>query len=126
MGFDYSLLPLLKDTDFDADKLNGDPKVTNSADLYECDRWLYDTYDNSVILDILNNFLPNFEKPVLLVYAQDDPWTGSRITNINPVAKLIMNPDGVHKQDINNADHYSPAIRQEIIDYIAKYVKIQK
>jgi predicted alpha/beta-fold hydrolase len=98
--------------------------VGNPNKLYDCDMWLYDAYDNSVHLDILNNFLPNCEKPILLVYSQNDPWTGARITNVNPVAKLIINPDGIHHQDINNPEHYSPALRQEIIDYIGKYVKL--
>ena len=121
-GFDYSLLPVLEGTGFDAEKLV--PKVNNPQSLFECDMWLYDTYDNSVNLDILNNFLPNCEKPILLVYSQNDPWTGCRITNVNPVAKLIINPDSYHNQDINNPEHYSPALRQEIIDYIGKYVKL--
>lgn len=118
-GFDYSLLPQLEGTGFDAAKADENP-----FELYECDMWLYDTYDNSVHLDILNNFLPNFDKPILLVYSQHDPWTGGRVTNVNPVAKLIINPDGIHGEDINNPDHYSPALRQEIIDYIGKYVKL--
>jgi hypothetical protein len=123
MGFDYSLFPSLEGTSFDAENMKS-PKAYNLEDLYECDMWLYDAYDNSVNLDILNNFLPNCEKPILLVYSQNDPWTGGRITNVNPVAKLIINPDGFHHQDINNPDHYSPALRQEIIDYIGKYVKL--
>ena len=122
-NFDYSLFPALEGTSFDAENMKS-PKAYNLEDLYECDMWLYDTYDNSVNLDILNNFLPNCEKPILLVYSQNDPWTGGRITNVNPVAKLIINPDGFHHQDINNPDHYSPALRQEIIDYIGKYVKL--
>ena len=122
MGFDFSLFPSLEDTSFDADKLV--PRVGNPNKLYDCDMWLYDAYDNSVHLDILNNFLPNCKKPILLVYSQNDPWTGARITNVNPVAKLIINPDGIHHQDINNPEHYSPALRQEIIDYIGKYVKL--
>jgi hypothetical protein len=35
-----------------------------------------------------------------------------------------MNPDGIHNQDINNPENYSPALRQEIIDYIGKFVKL--
>ena len=121
-GFDYSLLPQLEGTGFDESLLN-DPKA-NPLDLFECDRWLYDTYDNSLFMDVLNNFLPNFDKPMLLVYSQNDPCTGAGVTKVNPVAKLIMNPDGIHNHDINNPDHYSPALRQEIIDYIGKYVKL--
>ena len=124
MGFDYSLLPQLEGTGFDADKRNGNPREVNPFEFYKRDLWVYDTYDNSVILDIVNNFLPNFDKPILLVYCQNDPWTGARPTNLNPVAKLIINPGGFHFMDINNPDHYSPALRQEIIDYIGKYVKL--
>lgn len=119
-----SLLPVLEGTGFDADKLNSNPKENNPFELYERDLWVYDTYDNSVILDIRNNFLPNFDKPMLFVYSQNDPRTGGHVTNVNPVAKLIMNPDGIHHQDINNPEHYAPALRQEIIDYIGKYVKL--
>lgn len=119
VGFDYSLLPQLEGTGFDAAKADENP-----FDLFERDLWLYDTYDNSVMLDIVNNFLPNFDKPILLVYCQNDPWTGGRPTNLNPVTKLIINPDGYHNQEINNPDLYDPALRQEIIDYIGKYVKL--
>jgi hypothetical protein len=35
-----------------------------------------------------------------------------------------MNPDGIHNQDINNPENYSPALHQEIIDYIGKFVKL--
>ena len=75
-------------------------------------------------LDLRNNFLPNCTKPILLVYSTNDSWTGGAVTKVNPVAKLLMNPIGIHNQDINNEENYTPELRQEIIDYIAKYVKL--
>ena len=123
-AFDYSLYPQLEGTGFDADKLNVPSKEYNQRELYDCDLWLYDTYDNSLHLDILNNFLPNCTKPLLLVYVKNDSWTGGAVTKVNPVAKLLMNPIGMHNQDINNEENYTPEFRQEIIDYIAKYVKL--
>ena len=122
--YDYSLYPQLEGTGFDADKLNSNPKENNPLDLFDCDLWLYDTYDNSVFIDMLQNHLPNCTKPILLVYAKTDPWTGARVTDVNPVAKLMINPVGMHNQDINNEENYTPEMRQEIIDYIAKYVKL--
>lgn len=122
-AYDYSLVPQLEGTDFDASILNSNPKVSNPSALFDCDVWLYDYYDNSTILDILSNFLPNFSKPILFVYSKSDPWTGARPATINPVAKMVINPDGVHNQDLNNKDHYSAACRQEILDYVSKYVQ---
>ena len=123
-AFDYSLYPQLEGTGFDADKLNVPSKEYNQRELYDCDLWLYDTYDNSHNLDLRNNFLPNCTKPILLVYSTNDSWTGGAVTKVNPVAKLLMNPIGIHNQDINNEENYTPEMRQEIIDYIAKYVKL--
>ena len=109
---------------FDDPLFKAEPKELNLNGLFDVDLWLYDTYDNSMILDILNNFLPSTNKPILLVYSKNDSWTGARPEVINnSVAKMIINPDGIHAQDINNPSHYSPAIRNEILDYISRYVK---
>ncbi len=122
-AYDYSLLEdNLKGIEFDYDALKN-PKPFNPSTLFDIDMWLYDTYDNSMMLDLLNNFLPTSKYPILFVYSKNDPWTGARPEKINEsVSKMIINPDGIHSQDINNSKHYSIALRNEIIDYVSKYV----
>ena len=117
--YDYSVYAnLLDGTAFDYDAA-----WANASELAPADRWLYDTYDNTFITDLRDNFLPSTTCPILLVYTKDDPWTGSRPASVNPQsAKLIINPDGIHRHDINNAEHYAPALRQEIMDFVALYV----
>ncbi len=124
-AYDYTLVEdLLKGMDFDY-SLVTDVKKANTSNLFECDTWLYDTYDNTMMLDLLNNFLPTCQYPILFVYSKDDPWTGARPAKINEsVAKLIINPDGIHNQDINNPRHYSEAVYAEIYDYVTRYVKL--
>lgn len=35
---------------------------------------------------------------------------------------MIINPLGVHNHDINNPEHFTPEMRQEIMNFIARYV----
>jgi hypothetical protein len=78
-------------------------------------------------MDILDNFLPNTDKPILMVYSQSDPWTGARPTIIHsPNVKVIINPDGIHNHDINNEKHYAQVVKQEIMDFITEYAGLPK
>lgn len=124
---DYTLVEeQLKGVEVDYNFLNN-PTPFNPSTLFNRDIWLYDTYSNAMMLDLLNNFLPTTKAPILFVYSKDDPWTGARPAKINEsVAKMIINPNGIHNQDINNQKHYSQQVRQEILDYIGKYITITK
>lgn len=109
---------LLEGTSFDFNKILQDPSKLKAED-----RWLYGTYNNTLLKDIRNNFIPNTTCPILFVYAKDDPWTGARPDRINEqYSKLVINPIGVHDHDINNEQHYTLAMKQEIMDFIARYV----
>ena len=95
----------------------------NPSYLYEQDLWIYDTYDNSRIKDIRENFLPTTECPILFYYAQSDPWTGSRPDKINESnTMMLIGERGIHNQDINNPEHFSQDDKQQIMDFLARYV----
>ena len=98
-------------------------KSDNPSGLYEQDFWLYDTYDNSRIVDIRENFIPNTDCPILFYYAKNDPWTGARPDKINESkSMLLIGQLGVHNQDLNNPEHFSAEDRQQIMDFLARYV----
>ncbi len=95
----------------------------NISELKPDDVWLYDTYDNSNIQNIRSVFLPYTTCPILLVYSKDDPWTAARPTEVHsPNVKVIINPDGIHNHDINTTTHYSPQLRDEIMNFIYHYI----
>lgn len=95
----------------------------NPSGLYEQDYWLYDTYDNSRIVDIRENFIPNTDCPILFYYAKSDPWTGARPDKINKnTSMMLIGERGVHNHDINNPEHFSEDDRQQIMDFLARYV----
>ena len=109
---------LLEGTAFDINEI-----LQNSSSLKPEDRWIYTTYSNALIVDMLNRFIPNTNCPILFVYAKDDPWTGARPDRINEqYSKLIINPIGVHNHDINNVEHYTPEMKQDIMGFIARFV----
>ncbi len=109
---------LLEDTSFNIDEI-----MENSCYLKPEDRWIYATYSNALIVDMLNRFIPNTTCPILFVYAKDDPWTGARPDRINEqYSKLIINPMGIHNHDINNGEHFSLEMKQDIMDFIARFV----
>ena len=109
---------LLAGTSFDVNILTKNPCNLKNEEL-----WIYETYSNAKMTDIRENFVPNTTCPILLVYSESDPWTGAKIDRINEqYSKMIINPLGIHNHDINNTVHYSAATRQEIMDFIARYV----
>jgi len=111
---------LLEGTSFDKNEM-----LKCLTPLKEEDQWLYDTYDNSIIKNIREQFLPYIELPFLFVYSKNDPWSGARITNVNDkYSKIIINPNGIHGNDILNRSHYSPEIKQEILDFVGNFVSV--
>ena len=97
--------------------------IPNPSGLFEQDLWLYDTYDNSRIKDIRENFLPTTDCPIMFYYAQGDPWTGARPDKINESrSMMLIGGLGVHNQDLNNPEHFSQADKQQIMEFLARYV----
>lgn len=99
------------------------PRKVNMSFIPEDLRYIYDAYDSSYQLQLLNGYFPFTSKPTLLVYAKDDPWTGARPKYINTVStKMIINPIGIHNDGIMNRDYYTEEIAQEITDFVKKYI----
>ncbi|MBO4340871.1 MAG: hypothetical protein J5835_05535 [Bacteroidales bacterium] len=108
---------LLEGTSFDSAKI---PRIIYP--LKEEDQWLYDTYDNTVCQDIVNRFLPETTLPILMVYSKNDPWTGCKPEKVNePYVKVLVNPIGIHGQDLNVPEHYAPETVQEIVNFIQSW-----
>ena len=95
----------------------------NPSYLLAQDLWLYDTYDNSRMVDIRENFIPNTDCPILFYYAKNDPWTGARPDKINESrSMMLIGERGIHNQDLNNPEHFSQDDKQQIMDFLARYV----
>ena len=98
----------------------------NPSVLFEQDLWLYDTYDNSKIKDIRENFLPTTDSPIMFYYAQGDPWTGARPDKINESnTMMLIGGLGVHNQDLNNPEHFSADDKAQIMNFLARYVNYE-
>ncbi len=114
--------------DYDVYKeyLNGtsfSPRAVNLTYVPQEARPFYDTYSNAYQLQVVNEYLPFTGKPTLLVFSKDDPWTGGRPEHINPVStKMIINPNGIHGDSLDNEEHYTPALSQEIVDFVNDYI----
>ena len=105
------------------ESLNNLGQNPNPSALFDQDCWLYDTYDNSRIVDMRENFIPNTDCPILFYYAKNDPWTGARPDKINKnTSIMLIGERGVHNQDFNNPEHFSQDDRQQIMDFLARYV----
>ena len=108
-----------------ADLLEGtsfDERQVLPSMLKEEDRWLAETYDSTVFTDIVNNFMLTSPCPLMLYYVHNDPWTAAMPPKLGPNAKLIMNPVGKHSSALNDPALCSPAVRQEVMDYVQKYI----
>ena len=102
------------------------PQNPNPSGLYEQDVWLYDTYDNTRMKDIRENFLPTTDCPILFYYAKGDPWTGARPDKINESnTMMLIGERGVHNQDLNNPEHFSQDDKLQIMDFLARYVNYE-
>jgi len=106
---------LLEGTSFDESQVM-------AAMLKEEDRWLIDTYDNTLFTDLVDNFVLNSPCPLMFFYSHDDPWTAGMPPRLGSNAKLIMNPIGKHDPTLNDPDLCPPAVKQEVMDYVQKYI----
>lgn len=86
--------------------------------------WIIDAYDNTVREDMRKNFFPTTTRPLLLVYAKDDPWTAAQPdpTHLSPSCKYIFNPVGVHNARIDKEEYYPKEIKDQILSYIRTYI----
>ena len=106
---------LLEGTSFDESQVM-------AAMLKEEDRWLIDTYDNTLFTDLVDNFVLNSPCPLMFFYSHDDPWTAGMPPRLGSNAKLIMNPIGKHDPTLNDPVLCPPAVKQEVMDYVQKYI----
>lgn len=113
-GYSY-YADLLDNTGFDKDKVI-------LSFLKDEDHPLMSRYDSSLNNEVLNTFLPNTDHPVLMYYAKDDPWSAGRPTRLSPSVKLVINPVGIHKPSINDPALCPAEIKQEVMDFVGKYI----
>lgn len=93
----------LEGTAFDINEI-----LKNPYGLKPEDRWLYSTYDSTLLTDIRTRFIPTTNCPLLFVYSKNDPWSGARPDRINEqYSKIVINPIGVHNHDIKSRALYS-------------------
>jgi hypothetical protein len=91
-------------------------------ELHEEDRSLLEQFDNSVSVDMCDNFFMNSTKPLLFFYSHDDPWAAGKPEKIGANAKLVINPIGVHSPQINNPTYCAADVKKEVMDYISSYI----
>ena len=89
----------------------------------ESDRHLLSEYDNTAYSNVKHDFFLNTPCPLLLYYVHDDPWTSSKPTVVGPNVKVVVNPIGYHNSVLNNPDYCPLAIKQEVMDYVTKYIQ---
>ncbi len=108
-----------------ADLLEGtsfDESQVLAAMLKEEDRWLLDTYDNTLFTDLVDNFVPNTTCPLLFFYSHDDPWTAAAPPKLGTNAKLVVNPIGKHNPALNDPALCPPSVKQEVMDYVRRFI----
>lgn len=113
-GYDY-FADLLEGTSFKADDVL---KIF----LKEEDHRLLMAYDNSVRLDMQDNFFMNTSVPLLFYYSQGDPWSAAQPEKLGPNAKKVINPIGIHSPIINDPNYCPADIKQEVMDFISNYI----
>lgn len=92
--------------------------------LRESEYWMLDTYDGAVRKEMARNYFSRSNRPLLLVYSQDDPWSAGQpdASSLSSSTKLIINPIGIHGADITKEKYFSEEIKDEILDYIHQYI----
>lgn len=113
-GYDY-FADLLEGTSFKAEDVL-------KYELHEEDRFLLEQYDNSLRVDMCDNFFMNSTKPLLFYYSHDDPWSCGQPTKLGPNAKKIINPIGIHSSKINDPAYCPADVKKEVMDFISTYI----
>lgn len=88
--------------------------------LKEADKSLVDTYDNTVCMKMLEEFLPTTKCPIMFVYSKNDPWTGARPEGLgNPNVRMVINPVGIHAECMTEGqDNYDEATTKAIMEFV--------
>lgn len=86
------------------------------------DRWLVKQYDNSLRVDMCDNFFMNSTKPLLFYYSHDDPWSAGQPEKLGSNAKKVINPIGIHSSKINDPVYCPADVKKEVMDYISSYI----
>ncbi len=91
-----------------------------TMNLKETDKWLVNSYDNTVNMNILNEFLPTTTCPIMLVYSKNDPWTGAMPKGLNnPHVLTVINPVGTHDECLKKEEStYDEATAQAIKAFV--------
>ena len=113
-GYDY-FADLLEGTSFKAEDVW-------KFLLNEEDQWLPQYYDNSLRLDMRENFFMNSTMPLLFFYSHDDPWSAAQPDKLGPNAKKVINPIGIHCPIINETEYCPEDVKQEVMDFISTYI----
>jgi hypothetical protein len=113
-GYDY-FADLLEGTSFKAEDVW-------QFLLKEEDQWLVKQYDNSIRLDMRENFFMNSTIPLLFYYSQCDPWSAAQPDKLGPNAKKVINPIGIHSSKINDPAYCPADVKKEVMDFISTYI----
>ena len=113
-GYDY-FADLLEGTSFKAEDVL-------QFLLKEEDHWLMKQYDNSIRLDMRENFFMNSTIPLLFYYSQPDPWSAAQPDRLGPNAKKVINPIGTHSSKINDPAYCPADVKKEVMDFISTYI----
>ena len=113
-GYDY-FADLLEGTSFKAEDVM-------ATQLKAEDRWLVEQYDNSLRVDMCDNFFMNSTKPLLFYYSHDDPWSAGQPEKLGPNAKKGINPIGIHSSKINDPVYCPADVKKEVMDFISSYI----
>ena len=113
-GYDY-FADLLEGTSFKAEDVM-------ETFLKEGDHRLLKQYDNSVRLDMRDNFFLNSTTPLLFIYSQADPWSAAQPEKLGPNAKKVINPIGIHSPKINDPAYCPEEVKQEVMDFVRRYI----
>jgi len=111
--------------DYFADELEGTGFKAEDAItslLKEEDRWLVKQYDNSLRTKMCEDFFVNSTMPLLLFYSKDDPWSAGQPEKTGPNVKKVINPVGIHSPIINNPEYCPVEVKEEVMDFISRYI----
>lgn len=111
--------------DYFADQLEGTSfKAENvlASLLKEEDRFVLKQYDNSLRVDMCENFFMNSTMPLLFYYSHDDPWSAGQPEKLGPNAKKVINPIGIHSSKINDPNYCPVDVKKEVMDFISTYI----
>ena len=81
-------------------------------------------WDGGVLMSSFRSWVQTQQKfPMIFVYCTNDPWTGGAIDDVtNPKVTKVLNPGGMHSDDILDRTIYTQESYDIIKQAIAKYI----